>query len=64
MNEIDLGKRNIGCGLEKMASIRSNVHRNEDDDNTLVECKTEAIIPPHASEGDDQQITVADGVPG
>ena len=54
----------IGCNLEKMANIRSNIHRNEDDDNTLVECKTEAILPPHASKGDEQQITVADGVPG
>ena len=64
MNEIDTGKGDIGCNLEKIANIRSNVHRNEDDDNTLVECKTEAILPPHASKGDEQQITVADGVPG
>ena len=47
-----------------MASIRSNVHRNEDDDNTLVECKTEAIPPLHASKEDEQQITVADEVQG
>ena len=64
VHKIDLGERDIGCTMGKMASIRSNNHRKEDDDNTLVECKTEAIIPPHASEGGDQQITVADGVPG
>ena len=64
MNEIDLGEGDIGCTLEKMASIRSNKHRNEDDDNTQVEFKTEAILPPHASKGDEQQITVADEVPG
>ena len=64
MNEIDLGEGDIGCTLEKMVSIRSNNHRNEDDDNTLVECKTEAILPPHANKGDEEQITVADNVPG
>ena len=64
VNEIDLGEEDIGCTLEKMASIRSNNHCNEDDDNTLVECKTEAILPPHASKGDEKQITVANGVPG
>ena len=64
VNEIDLGGGDIGCTLERMASIRSNNHCNEDDDNTLVECKTEAILSPHASEEDEQQITVADGVPG
>ena len=57
VNEIDVGKKDIGC-------IRRNVHRNEDDDNTLVECKTEAILPPHASKGDEKQITVANVVPG
>ena len=62
VNEIHMGKRDISCNLEKMANIRSNVHRNEDDDNTLVEQKT--ILPPHASKGDEQQITVADGVSG
>ena len=60
MNEIDLGEGDIGCAQEKMASIRRKFHRNEDDDNALVECKTKA---PYASKGD-QQITVADGVPG
>ena len=58
--EIDLGEGWIetDCTLEKY------IHRNEDDDNTLVECKTEAILPPHASKGDEQQMTVADRVPG
>jgi len=64
VNEIDLGERDTGCTLDKMASIRSNIHRNENDDNTLVECKTEAILPPHARKGDEKQITVANGVPG
>ena len=61
MNEIDLEEGDIGCALEKMASIRRKIHRNEDDDNTLVECKTEA---PYASKEDQQQFTVADGFPG
>ena len=64
MNLIGLGEGDIGCTLEKMASIRSNNHRNADDDTTLVECNADAILPPHASKGDEQQITVADGVPG
>ena len=64
VNEIYLGERDIGCTLDTMASIRINIHRNENDDNTLVECKTEAILPPHASKGDEKQITVANGVPG
>ena len=63
MNEIDLGG-DIGCTLEKMASFRRKIYRNEDDDNTLVECTTEAFLPPHASKGDEQPIAVADGVPG
>ena len=64
MNEIDLGEGDIGCTLEKMASIRSINHRNEDDDNTLAECKTDAILPPHAIKGDELQINVADRVLG
>ena len=64
VNEIDLGEGDIGCAQEKMASIRRKIHRNEDDDNTLVECKTEAILTPHATKGDEQQIIVADRVPG
>ena len=64
MNEVDLGEGDIGRTLEKLASIRSNTCRDEDDDNTQVECKTEAILPPHASKGDEQQKTVADGVSG
>ena len=64
VNEIDLGEGDIGCALEKRASIRSNIHHNENDDTTLVECKTEACLPPHASKGNEKKITVADGVPG
>ena len=64
VNEIYLRERDIGCTLDKMASIRSNIHRNENNDNTLVECKTEAILPPHASKGDEKQIAVDNGVPG
>ena len=64
MNVIGLGEGDIGCTLEKMVSIRSNIHRIENDFNTLVQCKTEAILPPHASKGHEKQITVANGVPG
>ena len=63
VNEIYL-LGDIGCTLEKMASFRRKIYRSEDDDNTLFECTTEAILPPHASKGDKQQTTVADGVPG
>ncbi len=61
LNEINKGEGDIDFTLEKLASICSNNGRDEDDDNTQVECKTEA---PYASKGDEQQITVADGVPG
>ena len=44
MNEIDLGEEDVDCTLEKMESIRSNNHHNENDDNTLVEGKTESIL--------------------
>ena len=65
MNEIDLGEGDIGCTLEKMVSIRSNIHRIKNDFNTLIQCtEIEAILPLHASKGHEKQITVADGVPG
>ena len=63
MDEIDLGEGDIDCNLEKLASICSNDGCDEDDDNTQVEYRTEAILPLHASKGDEHQITVADEVP-
>ena len=64
MNVNDLGGRDIGYTLEKMVSICSNNCRDDDDDNTKVEGKTESILPLHASQGDKLQIIVADGDPG
>ncbi len=64
MKEINKGEGDIDCTLDKLASICSNYGRAEDDDNTQVECKTEAILPLNANKGDEHQITVADGVPG
>ena len=63
VNKINLGEGDIGCTREKMSSIRSNNHCNEDDDNTMVECNADAILPPHASKRDEQQISVAEEVP-
>ena len=63
MNEINLGEGDIDCTLEKLASICSNDGCDENDDSTQVEYMTEAILPLHASKGDEHQITVADEVP-
>ena len=57
-------ERDIGCTLEKMASICSNNHRDNDDDKTKVEGKAKSILPLYVSKGDELQITVADGVQG
>ena len=51
--------------MEKMLSIRSKDHRDEDDDNAQVEGKTKASVSLLSRKGeDDVEITVADGVPG
>ena len=62
MDEIDLGEGEIDHTLENLASISSNDGCDEDDDNTQVEYRTEAILPLHASKGDEHQITVANEV--
>ena len=49
MNEIDLGDGDIDRTLENLVSICSNNGRDEDDDNTQVEYRAEAILPLHAS---------------
>ena len=64
VNEFNLGKGDISCTTEKMANNRSNNHLNEDDDNTLVECHADAILPTNASKGDEQQVTVAVDIAG
>ena len=62
VNEIHLGEEDIGCTLEKMAGIRSSNHRNENDVNTLVECRTKAISPfGDAGAGPSNCITIHDG---